>query len=332
MYKLHLVAVLLRVGLAVYGEWHDKNFDLKFTDVDYHVFTDAAEFVLKGESPYARPTYRYTPLLAWMLFPCHVLHLMWGKLLFIAADIITGILIQNIMEMKKYEAGLVTWAVSLWLFNPITVTISSRGNAESIMSALVIGTLFMLYQKRTILSAVLFSISIHFKIFPLIYAFPIYLFLGSGYSRCQEEITAKGILCDLVNLRVRKLVKTLLSKLRLQYFCVCLLSFTTLTLACYVLYGYDFLENTYLYHITRKDIRHNFSVYFYMLYTNSEWWPGLLCFLNQVIVVLSLSCAFYKDLPFCMFLTTFAFVSFNKVCTSQYFLWYLTLRLSLIHI
>jgi hypothetical protein len=39
------IAFLLRVGLIVYGEFHDQVFHLNYTDVDYRVFSDAAQWV-----------------------------------------------------------------------------------------------------------------------------------------------------------------------------------------------------------------------------------------------------------------------------------------------
>jgi GPI mannosyltransferase 1 subunit M len=41
-----LAAALLRLGLIVYSEWHDARSVVKYTDIDYRVFSDAARFIL----------------------------------------------------------------------------------------------------------------------------------------------------------------------------------------------------------------------------------------------------------------------------------------------
>lgn len=96
-------------------------------------------------------------------------------------------------------------------------------------------------------------------------------------------------------------------------------------------YGYPFLDHSYFYHLIRIDHRHNFSPYNTLLYLNSSPKPTdstsaapsleleRLAFLPQLLlsaVLIPLALA-KKDLPSTMLAQTFAFVAFNKVCTSQ---------------
>ncbi|KAL8097693.1 hypothetical protein AgCh_030707 [Apium graveolens] len=56
--------------------------EVRYTDVDYLVFSDAAALVVSGVSPYKRSTYRYSPLIAYLVTPNSIIHRSWGKLLF----------------------------------------------------------------------------------------------------------------------------------------------------------------------------------------------------------------------------------------------------------
>jgi len=45
---LFFVSTLLRISLILYSDWHDAHSIVKYTDVDYRVFSDAARFILRS--------------------------------------------------------------------------------------------------------------------------------------------------------------------------------------------------------------------------------------------------------------------------------------------
>lgn len=80
------------------------------------------------------------------------------------------------------------------------------------------------------------------------------------------------------------------------------------------------MQHTYLYHVTREDHRHNFSIWFYQLYLgidSTSQWTALLAFVPQLALVTIIGITLGKDVFFATFIQTFIFVSFNKVITSQ---------------
>lgn len=177
------IALLFRVILIIYGEWQDKTMLVKYTDIDYHVFTDAARNMHNGGSPYQRSTYRYTPLLALILSPNISLHQAFGKVLFTLFDVLTGYLLYKIQIHRGFQENTAVCSACLWLFNPVAATVSSRGNAESIMVFLVLATLYAALKSKPLLTAVFLACAVHFKIFPVIYSLPLFLFIGPSMER-----------------------------------------------------------------------------------------------------------------------------------------------------
>ena len=189
------------------------------------------------------------------------------------------------------------------------MNVSTRGSAESVIVALVLLTIHLYQQKVFILTGIVYGLAIHLKIYPIIYCLTLYLSLSNspGFRSLLEINVA----------RVRLVVSTLVT-------------LSLLTCLCYSLYGEEFLQQTYFYHVTRKDIRHNFSVYFYLLYLTVEYDDlglNLVTFLPQLILLLVITAKFNRihDVIFAMFCQTLVFVTFNKVVTAQYFLWYFSL-------
>ena len=327
--SLFAVALVLRLCLLVYGEWQDRVTPaLKYTDIDYAVFTDAARFVHSGggrsgghapdgggdhhhhhasssSSPYRRATYRYTPLLAWLLQP----NVLWwpaaGKLLFVLSDLLVGWLLLQMsasasggnasgatatatasasagedrgiddaattttpppppppshlreprarstttrsrtaiiatstnttptttpITMRRSRSGSRRrrrspsetvahhththsdthpansrprpppqptladdddspwkYLAPLWLCNPFVIAISTRGNAESLLCAMTVLTAYLLLRRQEVGAALVHGLSVHFKIYPILYALPILVYLGGGDDERQQQ-------------------------------------------------------------------------------------------------------------------------------------------------
>ena len=325
-------AILLRAILLVYGLIQDKYSPLPYTDIDYFVFTDAARYVSQGLSPYERETYRYTPLLAWILLPTTWPGAAWfsfGKILFALADIIAGWLI--VLVLRSTAGGSMTTEralkfASIWLLNPMMATISTRGSSEGLLGVMVVALLWAVLSKRIVLAGVLLGLAVHFKIYPFIYGVSILWYLepqdiskktenrpGSSEKKLSAALALQPLLEFLTPTRIVLIVTSLAT-------------FMALNIFMYAIYSTPFVTHTYLHHLTRIDHRHNFSPYNTLLHLSSAVpsATGAVKFESLAFIPQLALSAFLiplvlakRDLAGTMLAQTFAFVAFNKVCTSQ---------------
>jgi len=164
--------------LTVFGELQDRYYKVKYSDVDYAVYTDAASYLMKGGTPYDRHTYRYTPLLAYMMIPNITMLHSFGKFMFCFSDIWASYILQKILKKTtKFSAEKIDGLVLIWALNPLIVNVSTRGNADTMVGLMVVGVLNMLLDERYKSAAFLYGFVVHFKIYPIIYALPMYFWI-----------------------------------------------------------------------------------------------------------------------------------------------------------
>jgi phosphatidylinositol glycan class M len=170
--------LVVRFGLICYSVYHDNRSALKYTDIDYQVFSDAARSLLSGPSgsawlfgsPYDRATYRYTPLLAVILTPNEFIHPCWGKALFGTADLLIGILLYRLRPSRHTATSHGRLVSLIWLLNPFVMNISTRGSSESLLGVVLIGFLYSAEHNKWDAAAILLGVAVHLKIYPFIYA------------------------------------------------------------------------------------------------------------------------------------------------------------------
>ncbi|CBZ54994.1 putative GPI mannosyltransferase 1 [Neospora caninum Liverpool] len=446
---VYLYAVLLRVVLIVYGEWQDRNLRVKFTDIDYKVYSDAARYVVDFQSPYKRHTYRYTPIIAFICVGNILVHSACGKVLFAAADLLLSLLTERLLlfladqkreatqdqdtELRAHAPPLSSSnAASLllsslqspsssspssppssptssspsapasprpspsqfspsspffpasspapsssstkapvvsafllpalcWTAFPVAATVSTRGNADVVPSLLCLLLLFLLRTRRLDAAAICYGLAVHVKIFPVVYGIPILLFLrgqplGNALPPVDQVLRLPRLnvaamlapaslfaflsaLFQLLRAAVFLFSLPLVLPLRLlprlnaaqrRFGLLSVGTFFGLGTIFYLCYGWPFLFEAYLYHFSRVDIRHNFSLFFYLLYLSAQTPSkalGIITFIPQMATCLLVGCYYAQKgkLELAFFLQTLIFVALNKVCTAQYFLWWLAL-------
>ena len=167
------------------------------------------------------------------------------------------------------------------------------------------------------MAGLFYGLSVHFKIYPIIYAIPLYLYIDSNFDLIKQGKKWEAFKLSLFS--INKLKFALISAsvaIGLQYL-------------FYKIYGYECLYESLLYHLERKDHRHNFSVYYHMIYQLFEDKQSSILafatFVPQFGLLLLTGLTIYYDLFLCLFIQTTVFVMYNKVITTQYFLWYLTI-------
>lgn len=302
-----ILSLILRFGFVALNEIFSIT-----TDVDYYVYTEAAQELVKaGGNPYFRFTYRYTPILAYMMLPnLHIPY--FGKILFNLFDLLA------IFYMNKYlkRLSLVSEstrykALSFWALNPFMAYINGRGSCESISLLLLAVMLYHLklaaenrsVTTNTVLAALSYGLLVHFRLYPIIFCFSLYLYVNRNQIFPKLQVVVFSAVSAAVNIGL------------IAFF--------------YQLFGQIFLEECFLYHLRRKDPRHNYSIFWtqtvqdYFVPPSEAAFPALgkLLLVGRLGSIIFTAFWHKKNLVFALFLQTLVFTTLNTVYTAQYAIW-----------
>ena len=352
----YITSLIIRYLVIIITEYLYYKYGILYTDIDYHVFSDGAKHVANFESPYERETYRYTPLLAVLMIPNIKLWYPIGKFLLSTIDVGVGYLIEILLKNQdsnsneektfndiikaKNDEAYYGYASLFYLYNPLTIVICTRGSADCIITFLVLLSLIYLEKRKYYLSALIYGFAVHFKIYPIIYAPALFLYLiykefVRDTSQPLEPIQFFRRIFFKLSSTIKMAFKYLFTKVALSFTIISSSVFFLFLGIFYKLIGFKFLYEYLLYHLVRKDHRHNYSIFYYTIYLTYDndfsKYLSLITFLPQMTLILIATIFLYKDINLCLIVLTMIFVHFNKVITAQYFIWYLSLIPLIIH-
>ena len=309
-------AVVLRVVLLVYAAWHDAALPIRYTDVDYTVFSGAAALVAAGRSPYAQPGYRYPPAVAWLLVPGVWLGIpgLWGRALFAIGDVLCGAVAVAAAEAAGAPRAVARASAGLLLLSPLSAVLSTRGSMDSLSCLLCLAVALVaeapagLRHRAPLLGAAV-GAAVHLRLYPVIYVLPLSLHLLFPPRRPAAAGTANF-------------------GAALSFLLAAAAAFAAPTGLALWAHGWDAVRQAYLYHGARVDAAHSFSPLWVHIHASlaaggDGGWAVAAPW--SLLAALAVGAAAWRDPALCLFLQTLAFVSLNRVVTAQYFSWWAAL-------
>ena len=307
--QMMIFGFIIRMGYVFLNETYNIH-----TDIDYHVYTEGARELSRGKSPYARYTYRYTPLLAYMMLPN--LHLpFFGKILFNLFDLVSVHYVNLYLRRIKSVSQPTRFKALLFcLLNPFMIYINGRGSCESISVMLLAGAIYHMRlsdedkhrYSNLVIASLFYGLLVHFRLYPAIFGLTIYMYINRGRILPRLGILIFGIGTVAVN--------------------------ALLSLYFYREFGEIFLEECYLYHLKRKDPRHNYSLFWISTvydYFSMDGNGGLLNMMEngrlilgiRLVLIVVVAASYRKNHLMAMLIQTFVFTTLNTVYTAQYVVW-----------
>lgn len=269
-------------------------------------------------------------------------HREYGRYLFCFADAICGWFILTLRRQRRSQTTMNSSQANTfedaiwWLYNPLAINICTRGSAESFIVLLpVLLTVWIAlsakqYQGSPLWAAaaagVCHGIAIHAKLYPVIYT----VSFATNFARFQHQSAnnQKNISFRIVYLWIRRL----LTPAPLLFGLTSIAVFAALTYAGVQIYGDIALHEGLLYHFSRVDHRHNYSMHWLWIYLARARGSGDMALVGRILLLPQLVLLAHTslglaphNLTLALFVQTFLFVSHNKVITAQYFTWYLCL-------
>jgi len=77
----------------------------------------------------------------------NIVHPLAGKIIFVLLDVLMGIFMWSLIESQNVSKKYTILYVAFWVYNPVTVGMSTRGSNDNIIATLVFATLYFLLKR-----------------------------------------------------------------------------------------------------------------------------------------------------------------------------------------